>query len=108
MTNELLSGFADLGNYYLNKEMSINFHKGFKDLNPHYLKLRHQRAVKCANLWLDVLGAKIKEEVSAEARKNFNQYIAEGNKLTMTQLRELNPQWKDDYIRQQVFEDEVV
>ena len=41
ITKALLTGFADLGKYYLDKEMSINFHKDFKDLNPHYLKMRH-------------------------------------------------------------------
>jgi len=41
LSKKMLSGFAELGNYYLDNEMSINFHKDFRDLNPHYLKLRH-------------------------------------------------------------------
>lgn len=88
--------------------MSINFHKAFRDLNPEYQNKRHERAVKCANVWLNKIGANLKQAVSVEARKNFNTYISEGNKLTIAQLRELNPQWKDDYIHHQVLEDEVV
>lgn len=37
MENKKMSSrFAELGNHYIKRGMSINFHTGFRDLNPTY------------------------------------------------------------------------
>ena len=46
--------------------------------------MRHLRAVKCANRWLEVIKSDLKEKVAVESRKNFNIWVGEGNKLTFT------------------------
>jgi len=66
----------------VDRGMSINFSKGFVDLNPYYHKMRHIRAVKAANRWLEVIKSNLKDKVAEESRKNFNKWISEGNKLT--------------------------
>ena len=57
---KMMAGFEVLGKYYVDKGMTINFHKGFQDLNPKYLEKRHQRATKLANKWME----KIKDSVA--------------------------------------------
>ena len=37
---KMSSRFAELGKHYLDRQMSINFHDGFRDLNPHYHQMR--------------------------------------------------------------------
>lgn len=44
-----------------------------------------------------------------EARIIFNEWIKQGNKLTYEELRNLkNEDWKFDYIRQQLLEDDII
>lgn len=44
-----------------------------------------------------------------EARRIFNEWIKQGNKLTFEELRNLkNEDWKFDYIRQQLLEDDII
>lgn len=44
-----------------------------------------------------------------EARRIFNEWIKQGNKLTYEELRNLkNEDWKFDYIRQQLLEDDII
>ena len=42
----------------------------------------------------------------AEARKNFQEYIAAGNKLTYDQIKMLNTLHKKDYVKQILKEDD--
>ena len=52
-----------------------NLHKGFKDLKPHYDKLRYGRAIDLANHWMGQLGDDLKEKVRQEKRKNFIEFL---------------------------------
>ena len=80
------SRFAELGHHYLERKMSINFHDGFRDLNPQYHSMRRQRVLKVANNWLEKIKESLKARVAEEALKNFNEWVAKGNKLTYKQL----------------------
>ena len=66
--------------------MSINFHDGFRDLNPVYRKQRKMRAVELANNWLGKIKINLHGKMSDEALKNFNKWLNDGNKLTFEEL----------------------
>lgn len=109
LDKKMSSRFAELGNLYMEKKMSINFHKGFRDLNPTYHKMRHERAVKVANRWLGQIKANLEEMHYNQARKNFNDWINEGNKLTYEELQKLKDEkWKMDYIQRQLLDDVII
>lgn len=70
--------------------------------------MRKERAQKVANNWLNIIKEDLKKRVTEEALKNFNEWLAEGNKLTHEQLRQLNDTWKASYIKHQLLEDKVI
>ena len=106
---KMSSRMAELGNLYLDKKMSINFHQGFRDLNPKYHQMRHERAVRLANRWLGRIGANLKEMQYQQATKNFKDWLKEGNKLTFDELQKLKDEnWKKAYIQQDIHDDVFV
>jgi hypothetical protein len=58
------------------------YHAGFRDLAPHYNKLRFGRSKDLADHWVKLLGDKLVVMTVEEARKIFQKYLEEGNKLT--------------------------
>lgn len=88
--------------------METNFAKGFVDLNPKYTEMRHKRAVQLAHKWEDRIGDKLLEKHEEVARKNFNDFIDKGNKLSFTELKKLKSNWKSDYVKAQIVESNEV
>lgn len=71
--------------------------------------MRHERAVKVANRWLGAIKQKFADMHYVEARKNFNIWLNEGNKLSFKELQELKDQnFKMDYIRRQLLDDVII
>lgn len=61
-------------------------HTNFKDLKPHYDKLRWGRAKDLADHWVDNIGKNLKERVRQEKRKNFIEFIQSGNRLSFSDI----------------------
>ena len=77
-----------------------NLHSNFKDLNPIYHKLRHERAVKVANRWIKVLGENLIERYKDIKKKNFNEHLMKTNNLRAFKyedLRNLSTSYKNVY-----------
>jgi len=85
--------------YYAKKGMKANFHGGFVDLNPEYEKARHDRAVKLAKKWQSKVGEKLLVKHDEFGLKIFNDYLKEGNKLSIAELKKLKEHWKEDYVK---------
>ena len=60
-------------------------------------------------MWMVNIGVHLKGMYKEEARKNFNKWCAEGNKLSFKELQDLKDEdWKYDYIMHQLLEDDVI
>jgi len=51
-----------------------------------------------AKKWEKQIGEHLVKEVHKQARKNFNEFIEQGGRLSYLELRKLNSTWKKDYI----------
>ena len=69
--------------------MKTNFANGFVDLNPKYTEMRHKRAQNLAKAWEGEIGDKLLEKHEQVGRKNFNEFLNKGNKLSFTELKRL-------------------
>jgi len=79
---KMMAGFEVLGKYYVDKGMTINFHKGFQDLNPKYLEKRHQRATKLAtNGW-----KKLKTQLQIKCKKKHGRTLIIGSEMAISLL----------------------
>ena len=87
---------------------SISLHQNFKNLNPIYDKLRYERAQKLAERWKTELGQKLVAQVNQQMRDDFHKFIVAGNKLTFAEIQGLSAEFKNDYIAQQLKENELV
>lgn len=76
----------------------MNLHKNFKNLAPMYDKMRYNRALKLADVWKMTIGEKMKKKYDDQYRKNFNEYVEKGGKLTYEEIHELSNTLKADYI----------
>jgi hypothetical protein len=60
--------------------------------------LKYGRSKDLANYWMKQMGDKLLLKTLEEARRNFQKFIEEGNKLTYEQIKMLNTIHKGDYI----------
>lgn len=90
--------------YYKQRGVVTNFAKGFVDMGPGYQDKRHRRAADLARKWEAIIGDKMKQDVEVEGRRNFNDHIQKGNKLSVQELKALKQDWKTDYIQTQLTE----
>mmetsp|Transcript_42051 Transcript_42051/g.64441 ORF Transcript_42051/g.64441 Transcript_42051/m.64441 type:complete len:234 (-) Transcript_42051:24-725(-) len=82
----------------LKKKHTFNLHNNFMNLNPDYDVRKYNRAKALASKWEKMIGKYLVDEVTVLARKNFNEFLAQGGKLTYAELKKLNSVWKEDYI----------
>lgn len=79
------------------------------DLNANYQQLRLERAKKLAVQWLNQIEDKLKDMHYRQSRQNFRDWVAQGNRLTFDELRNLKDEnLKVDYVHQQLMEDFMV
>ena len=65
-------------------------HKNFTDLNPKWAAARHERAVKVANRYLEIVGDQLKKAHFEEYREVFAEEIQNGKRLSLKELHALN------------------
>ena len=78
------------------------------DLLPELNEKKHARAKHLADQWTDKIMDKLATETKGVARKNFQNWVGQGNKLSYNNLRRLNSVWKKDYVESILNESDMV
>ena len=80
-------GLVDLNKV---KGWGVNFHTGFKDLNPElnpqYKFQRKKRAYLIADRYMTTLADKLKQQVEAKKFQDFTELVRKGHKFTTAEL----------------------
>jgi hypothetical protein len=89
-----------------NRRDTLNLHRNFHNLNPDYDIRKFNRIKAIQTFYEKKLGEALKEKVEIQARKDFNDFLASGGKLTYEQIRNLNSVYKQDYVKALLKEDD--
>ena len=76
------------------------------NLNPEFDLRKYNRVKALAKKYVNLIGKHLVQEVKNEERKNFNQFLESGGKLTYLELRKLNSVYRGDYIKKRLEEDD--
>ena len=90
----------------LDLKKTLNLHKNFKNLKPHYDQIKYKKSKDLADAWMSKLSEALIKRVEDEAAKNFEKYVEAGHRLSYKDLRILNTRHKEVYIDQMIKDDD--
>lgn len=74
-----------------------NFHHNFRDYSKSSQGSRQDAVKKRANILLKQIGMKMQNQVEELAYKNFKDQVQNGMRLSIQEMKQLKPSWKQLY-----------
>ena len=80
------------------KVKQVGFHTNFVDLNPNYSNAKRERMLKNVEKKMDSLGKTLIQKVYDQKRTIFSKDVKEGKRLNYGELRDLDSNFRKDYM----------
>jgi hypothetical protein len=70
--------------------LTLNLHTNFTNLNPAYAITKLAQINKISSFYKNKLGSNLKEKIEGQKRKNFNEFLQNGGRLTYEEIKNLS------------------